>query len=255
MATLLTQPAKSQVSAAALGRFAGLSLLLALLPGCQSVMMTTDTSATIRFIDASPDAPGLDIYENTTAIAYNLGFGTITSYIPVTPGTYTFSADAAGTRQVLIANKQTLAGEHHYTAIIGNIQASLQENIFTDQTAPAPTGQVSFRFIDQATKVGAVDIYLVPSTGKLTTAAPVATNIVFTGNTGYINVATGTYAIAVVPTGTVPIATTVTLLTGPQQTYSAGAVRTVVLIDSQILTTPAVQAIIADDYDSPSATS
>jgi hypothetical protein len=248
MATVYSHPAKS------LGRLAALGLLLLGLPGCQNIQTTASDSALIRFIDASPDAPGLDIYQNTSAVAYNLGFGTITSYVPLSSGIYTFSADSAGTRQTLVSAKQTLTVGKQYTAVIGNIAASLQETILTDQNTPAPLGQIAVRFIDQATRVGAVDIYLVPSTGKLLTTAPVATNIIFTGNTGYINVPSGTYAIVVVPTGTVPVSTTVTLLTGAQIAYSAGAVRTVVLIDSQILTTPAVQAIVAADYDSPSAT-
>jgi hypothetical protein len=255
MAPLCSHPAKSLARPGSLARFAALGLLLAGLPGCQNIQTTATDSADIRFIDASPDAPGLDIYQNTTAVAYNLGFGTITSYVPLSQGTYTFAADAAGSRQVLVSAKQTLSVGHQYTAIVGNISASLQETILTDQSTPAPTGQVSLRFVDQATRVGAVDIYLVPSSGKLLTTSPIATDVVFTGNTGYINVPAGTYAIAVVPTGTVPISTTVTLLTGAQIAYSAGAVRTVVLIDSQIVTTPAVQAIVADDYDSPSATS
>jgi len=237
-----------------LGRLAALGLLLPALPGCQNIQTTAVDSAQIRFIDASPDAPGLDIYQNTSAVAYNLGFGTITSYVPLSQGIYTFAAESAGTRQTLVSAKQTLTVGKQYTAVIGNVAASLQETILTDQNTPAPLGQIAVRFIDQATRVGAVDIYLVPSTGKLLTTAPVATNIPFAGNTGYITVPAGTYAIAVVPTGTVPISTTVTLLTGAQIAYSAGAVRTVVLIDSQILTTPAVQAIVAADYDSPSAT-
>lgn len=254
MANSFSHPAKS------LARIASLGLALVLLSGCQSVMGTPENSAAIRFVAASPDSGGLDIFENTNVLVYNIGFGTITSYVPVASGTYTFAAnsaaaDSTGTKQTLISAKQTVSAPHSYTAIIGNIEANLQETIVTDQTTPAPTGQVAIRFIDQATHVGAVDIYLVPSSGKLLTSSPIATDIVFAGNTGYINVPAGTYAIAVVPTGTVPISTTVTLLTGPQVAYSAGAVRTVILIDSQIVTTPAVQAIVADDYDSPSATS
>jgi Domain of unknown function (DUF4397) len=249
MATLCSHPAKS------LARLVALGLVLAGLPGCQNIQTTATDTAQIRFIDASPDPiiPGIDIYQNASAVAYNLGFGTITSYVPMTQGPYTFSAYTAGSRQTLIAAKQTLVVGKQYTAIVGNNAANLQETILTDQSTPAPAGEVSVRFIDQATRAGAVDIYLVPSTGKLLTSSPLATGVVFTGNTGYINVPAGTYAIAVVPAGTVPVSTTVTLLTGAQIAYSGGAVRTVVLIDGQIVTTPAVQAIIANDYDLPTA--
>ena len=121
----------------------------------------------------------------------------------------------------------------------------------TETHVIAPSGQVALRFVNEATHAGAVDIYIVPSSGKLLTTAAIATGVLFTSNTGYINVSAGTYAIAVVPTGTVPLSTTATLYTGSQIAYSNGAVRTVVLIDAPIAITPAVTAIIASDYDSP----
>jgi hypothetical protein len=251
MATLFSHPGKSLMQLAALG------LLLAALPGCQSIQTTASIGASIRFVNASPDKslPGLDMYQNTTVLAYNVGFPYITSPIPLNPGTYTFSADAGGTTQVLASAKQTLVAPHEYTAVIGNIAANLQETIFQDQTTPAPTGDIAIRFIDETTRVGAVDIYLVPSSGKLISTSPVATGVVFGGNTGYINVPTDTYSIAVVPTGTVPIATTLTLYTGAELTYSGSAVRTYVLIDAAVTTAPPVSVIEGRDYDSPSATS
>jgi hypothetical protein len=250
MATLFSHPGKSLMQLAALG------LVLATLPGCQSIQTTASAGASIRFVNASPDKslPGLDMYQNTTVLAYNVGFPYITSPIPLNPGTYTFAAEANGTTQVLVSAKQTLVAPHEYTAVIGNIAANLQETIFVDQNTPAPTGDISVRFIDEATRVGAVDIYLVPSSGMLISSAPVATNVVFTGNTGYINVPTNTYAIAVVPAGTVPLATTLTLYTGAEIAYSGSSVRTYILVDAAITTTPAVMVIEGKDYDSPSAT-
>ena len=40
----------------------------------------------LRVVDASPDAPGLDVYQGSSALAYNLGLGTITSYVPIGAG-------------------------------------------------------------------------------------------------------------------------------------------------------------------------
>src|SRR5580704_12263326 len=75
-------------------------LLAVTLSGCQGIVASPVLSQ-LRIIDTSPDAPGLDIYQNNAALVYNLGFGTITSYVPLTPGTYTISAKADGTSQVL----------------------------------------------------------------------------------------------------------------------------------------------------------
>jgi len=236
-------------------RLAALAALLTPLFGCQTIASSTITVSQVRVIDASPDAPGLDIYQNTVAVAYNMGFGTITSYVPITPGVYTISADTAGSKQQLVSSKATFNASQQHTVLIGNVAASLEELVLLDQSQPAPSGEVSIRIIDQATRVGAVDIYLVPDGQKLIAVNPLVTNVSFSTNTGYLNVPTSGYTIVLLPTGTVPSATTVATYTGADVTYPGGSARTVVLLDQILLNNPGFQVIIADDYDSPTATS
>jgi hypothetical protein len=220
--------------------------------------MGADSMAQLRVIDASPDAPAIDSYQNNSALAYNLGFGTVTTYVPMTPGSYTLAADRAGTRQALVTGAASLSAGHQYTAIVGNIDAAMQQTVLLDQSQPAPSGQIAVRLVDQATRAGAVDVYMIPRAGKLSTAAPIATNLSFGSNSGYLELPDGLYELAVVPAGTVPVSSTVTLLSGAQVEYASGAVRTVVLIDSPLAagapsahSTAGVQAIIADDCDPP----
>jgi hypothetical protein len=233
-------------------QFAALSAGLGFLSGCQGIASNTSSSQ-IRIIDASPDAPGLDMYQGTGVLAYNLGFGTITSYIPITAGTYTITADSAGSKQVLVSTKGTFANSSQYTVLIGDVAAGLAGTILTDQSQSAPSGQVAFRFIDQATRISAVDVYLIPAGQKLTTVTPVVTGLTLGVNTGYLNIPTGTYTIVMVPTGTVPTSTTVATYAGSQITYSGGSATTIILIDQQLVTTPGLQVITAPDYQSPTS--
>lgn len=238
----------------AVARFAGLGLLATSLPGCQSITGTSPVSQ-VRVIDASPDAPGLDIYQAGTALAYNLGFGTVTSYVSIGPGISTISANTASTKQQLVSARGTFLASAEYTVLVGNVSADLSETILTDQSGPAPTGDISVRFLDQATRFSTgVDVYLVPKGQTIATVSPILTDVVFGDNSGYINVPTDTYAVVLLPTGTVPVATTVPIYTGAQVTYAAGAARTLILIDQQVITVPGFQVITADDYDSPSIT-
>jgi Domain of unknown function (DUF4397) len=235
-------------------RLAALALLAAALTGCQ-VIDGTPLYTQVRVIAASPDAPGLDVYQNTTASLYNIGFGTASSYIAISPGTYTYSVDITGTRQQLASVAAPLAIGSQYTVLIGNVTANLQMTVLKDQSTPAPSGQVALRFLDQSTRNGPVDIYLLPSGGKLTGITPIVNDIRFGNITTYIDAPIGTYSIVVLPTGTIPGNATTSLYTGSQIEYSTGAARTIVLIDQQMVTTPGLQVITADDYDSPSATS
>ena len=232
-----------------------MALLLGVLPGCQSITGTAPVSQ-VRVIDASPDAPGLDIYQAGTALAYNLGFGTVTSYVSIGPGVSTISADTAGTKQVLSSARATFAASAAYTVLVGNVAAELSETILLDQSGPAPTGDISIRFLDQATRFSTgVDVYLVPKGQTLATVAPILTDVLFGENSGYINVPTDTYSVILLPTGTVPVAATIPIYTGAQVTYAAGAARTLILLDQQVITNPGFQVITADDYDSPAVTS
>lgn len=230
-------------------RLGALALLLEGLPGCQSINVDATNASQVRVIAASPDAPAQDFYQNNSALAYNLGFGTVTSYMPLPAGTYTLSSAKANTSQILASAKTAFGSTKQYTVIVGNIAANMQETILQDQSQPAPSGQISLRFVHEATRVGAVDIYLVPSGGKLAATSPVATNIDFSSNSGYINVPAETYAIAVIPAGTIPAPATVTLHTGAQISYVSGSAHTVVLIDQPVATTPGVQTVVTDDYE------
>lgn len=249
MAPPLSHPGSLPKPAARLGL---LAIALAVFSGCQSIDMN---SPQLRVIDTSPDAGLLDSYQNNTGLAYNLSFGTMTSYVPMSPGAYTLSADRAGTRQTLISTNTTLSPGKHYTAIVGNNLASMQQTVLLDQSQPAAAGEIAVRFVQQATRSGAVDIYLVPRNGRPANTSAIATNLNFGANSGYISVPAGTYAIDIVPTGTTLVSSTVTLLSGPQTDYESGAVRTIVLIDQETLgpqrsaLTPGVQTILLDDAD------
>ena len=220
---------------------------------CQAVV-SSPTASQVRIIAAPPDAPGLDMYLNSNILAYNLGFGSITSYIAVNAGTDTIAADTAGSKQVLVSAKNTFVNSSQYTVLLGNVAANLQELVLKDQAQAAPSGQISLRFIDQATQIGALDLYLVPMGQKFTAVTPLVTNLTFGNAPSYLNVPTGTYTLVVVPTGTVPTSMTVATYTGAQVTYSGGSATTIVLLDQQLVTTPGVQIITATDYTSPTAT-
>ena len=224
--------------------------MIGTLTGCQAIV-SSPPEAHVRVINATPDAPRIDLYQDSNALAYNLDFGTVTSYIPLAPGAYNITANTAGTRQVLSAAKTTFTTSGQYTVLIGNNAASLQQLTLADQSQSAPPGQIALRFINQATRAGAVDIYLVPAGQRASAVSPLVTGIVFGANTGYVNVPTGTYSLDIVPAGTAPTTATIAIYTGPQVTYSVGAARTIILIDPPLVTNPGLRVITANDFDPP----
>lgn len=212
-------------------------------------MLFSPSRSQVRIIDVSPDAPEMDVYQNSSGIAYRLAFGTITSYVPIDPGAYTTTATVSGSRQTLVSSKATFTTAGQYTVLIGNFSAGLQQATFKDQNKPAPAGQTALRFINQTTNVNAVDIYLVPSGQKVTDVKPTATNSHFGSNTGYINLPAGTYTLIMEPAGTMPANDTEAAYSGAQVTYASGSASTIVLVDQSHLSSgPGIQVILAPDY-------
>ncbi|MEO6982773.1 MAG: DUF4397 domain-containing protein [Edaphobacter sp.] len=231
-----------------LARLASAAVVMAALTGCQAIVSSPSVSQ-VRIINASPDTPGVDIYQGNDGVAYNLGFGAVTSYVPISSGTYSISADTAGTRQVLSLAKPSFVPSSQYTILISNTSDSLQQLILKDQNQPAPTGQFALRFLHQATRTGAVDLYLVPSGHPLTTVSPTLTNIRFGESTPYQNLSAGTYTPVILPAGTTPTNTLVPSFTGAQVIYPSTAARTMILIDQPLPTMSVLQVITTIDYD------
>jgi hypothetical protein len=232
-------------------RLAALAMLAAGLAGCQGIAGIQPTTQ-VRVIDASPDAPALDVYQNASVGLYSVGFGTVSSYIPTPAGTITHAAFNAGTQQQLANVRGTFLTGNQYTVLAGNIAANLQMTVLKDQSFAAPPGRVALRFLDETTRSGAVDVYLLPPGTALTHVLPTVTGLGFGSNTGYIDVPSGTYSIVVLPAGTIPTNAISPMYTGSQTNYSGGSVRTILLIDQQPFTVPGLQIISADDYDSAS---
>lgn len=232
-------------------QFAGLALTAAALTGCQGVM-GSGQYAQVRFIEASPDTPAVDLSQNGTPVLYGVGFGTASSYIPLSPGTYTYAAHTAALHQQLAKTAATLAPGAQYTVLVGNTAAELSMTLLKDQAAAAPAGEIALRFLDQATRSGAVDLYLVPEGKRLTAASTaVATNISLGNAPAYLDVPAGTYSVVALPTGAAPGSAVPPLYSGTQLDYAAGSAHTILLLDAASAGS-ALQLLVADDYD-PSA--
>jgi hypothetical protein len=233
-----------------LAKLAILTIALPALPGCQSLTGSPQLSQ-LRIVDASPDSGAVDVYLGGAALAYNIGTGYTSTYVPISPGTYAVGVDTATTKQQLISASGTFLANAQYTVLVENFAANLQELVLKDQSQPAPANNISVRFIDASYKAGALDLYMIASGATLAMAKVLATDLTAGTNSGYLNIPAGTYTLVAVPTGTVPATGTATLYTGTATGYGSGVARTIVLSDATATTVPGVTAAILKDYDTP----
>ncbi len=217
--------------------------------GCGS-MMVNATEAQVRFADTSVDAPALDVYLNGTGAAYNLGFATFSSYVPVMAGTYQFSANRANTGQALASGRAALVSGHQYTAVVGNRLGELQEHIYPDALPPAIAGTIAVRVLNEV-EGGPMDVYLVPNAGLLASASPVATNLAYSANAGYARVpSNGSYVAFVVPAGSSPLANGAVKVSGANLSGGSGTARTLILTEAA-KEGKAVYGIVLEDAETP----
>ena len=225
-----------------LGRSVAATGMLACLSGCGAISGVTEQAAQLRIVDASPEAI-VDVYSGSAALAYHVGFGTVTTYVPMTPASYAFPVNRSNSRVTLSSLRAGLSTGEQYTLLIGSRNGVMQSKILLDQAQPAPAGHVSLRFLNEATSSEPLALYLVPPGQSLSRATPVQAGLVQGGNTGYQNLPAGTYTLHVAEQG----ANSAPLYSGPSTTYASGSVHTIVLIDQRTEAWPSLQAITTND--------
>jgi hypothetical protein len=223
---------------------ASLGVALAL-SACENVATYTQPSL-VRVIDASYIAPAANVAVEGKLLAANIGQGTITPYgtLPANNAALIQITAATGGTALVTTNGTLLAGHQHSVFLTDNGVApnSYEVTILEDQQVQAAGGHSAFRFLNQAPKIGAVDVYMVPAGTTLANTIPLVTGLPVGGTAGYISFASQTVTMVITPTG----------LTTPDYAYTpmaltGGEVRTVLLMDTQLTSNPAVEFTVADD--------
>jgi hypothetical protein len=227
------------------------SLALAFgLSACENVAGYT-APALVRVIDASYIAPAVNFYVEGTELAYNYGEGDISEYgtLP-TNSNAVVKVTAVNSSTALVTTNVTLTAKsvgNQFSIFLTDNGASPTSYTVTalqDQSTAAASGHSAFRFINQAPRTGAVDIYMVPSGTTLANTLPLYTDLAVGSTAGYISFSSQTVTMVIVPTGTIT-----PKYTSSSLSLTGGEVRTVMIIDSQLTSDPPVSVVVADDVN------
>jgi hypothetical protein len=239
----LSLPALTVVSAACLAGALVLS-------GCQSVSGSSAVSQ-LRIIDASENAPALNIYLGSKLLAGNLGEGSITAYADLaTTNAATVKVTATSNTTALASATTSLRAGTSQSVLISDINAVYQVTVLEDQAVAAPSGHSDFRLLNEAPSTGAVDVYFLAGTSATVyaTAKPVITALTVGATSGYVAIPSSTLYMVIAPTGTDLTTTDTTIYTSAALPLVGGEVRTVLVVDPVLVTRP-VQVYIANDVN------
>jgi hypothetical protein len=225
----------------------GASLLLA---GCQSVSGFSAVSL-VRVIDASYNAPAINVFVEGSLVAANIGQGSITTYGGFGPSNNALvKVTAASNTKALVSSNATLLPNKSQSILVTDINAQYQVVVLEDQSTPAPSGHSDFRILNQAPSTGAIDVYFLAGTSAtvFATAKPVITALAVGATSGYVAIPSSTLYMVIAPAGTVLSTTSTTIYSSAALPLVGGEVRTVLIVDPLLVTEP-VQVYIAHDVN------
>jgi Domain of unknown function (DUF4397) len=182
------------------------------------------TQTYLRSVNASPNAPPLDVYVYGSRIVINLPYATATSYISIGSGPASVSVVATGDSISILSTTARFASDHSYSLFILGPVSTLGALILTDSTS-APTDSARLRFVNASPSSPSVDVYVKPL-GDSTPATPTYAAVAFKSATPYISSQPIPLEVVVTGAGSKTIVVDDTLATVP-----GGAVRTVVALD------------------------
>jgi hypothetical protein len=192
----------------------------------------------IRLAHLSPDSPSVDVYVDNVAdpgariTLTGVGYGSVSPYQSLPPGTYTVSFRAAGADPASPPKLSTTAdvgpGTARTVAGVG-LFANLSLAVLDDDLSLPPAGSARVRVISAAATAPSVDV----SVGGTTLASGLAM-----GKAGdYVDIPGGQTTLRITPQGSPPAEVPVTV--------DAGSVYSVLVLDQQgggLTVTPVLDA-------------
>lgn len=217
------------------------------LSACENVAGFTQPSL-VRVIDASYIAPAVNVEVEKTLLAANIGQGAITPYgtLPADESATIEVTAATGGAALVTTTGTLLAGHQHSVFLTDNGAAanSYEVTILEDQQVAAAGGHSAFRFLNQAPKTGAVDVYMIPSGTTLANTIPLVTGLPVGATAGYVSFTSQTVTMVITPTGV-----TTPKYTSQSLALTGGEVRTVLIVDTQLTSNPPVEVFMANDVN------
>jgi hypothetical protein len=212
------------------------SILLA--TGCGS------GNSRFRFIQGSTGSQGtaVDLFIDNNKVLTAVGYGSAGAYQHISSGNHLFDVYVTGTTTNPFFNASFGVNKGDNTIISNGNFSQMAMNVFPDDNVVPASGNVKLKFIHVAPTAGSVDIYVIsPGTG-IGGLSPQLSNLTFQGHNEISSIAAGNYEVIMTQSGTQnPIP-------GLDITYTwtAGQVRTIVILDSSQGGAPYSQLVLSD---------
>ena len=168
------------------------------------------TTANVRVVHASADAPTVDILIGGTAINSKLDvdYQSATAWFPIVSNTYDIAVEAnlPGDDANVLELTANLAGDQTYTVLaVGSVaEGTLEALVVQNALSSVGAGNVRAQVVHAAANAPEVDIYVTAPGTELASEQPLAT-LAYKGSTGQVEVPAGDYQIRITPSGSTTV--------------------------------------------------
>lgn len=197
-----------------------------------------------RFVQAATGSAGsaVDVDVDNNKVLTAVSFGTAGTYNSISSGSHQFEIFLTATTTNPFFNASVPINKGDNTVISDGLFSQMGMNVFQDDNVVPASGNIKLKFIHAAPTAGAVDIYVIsPGTG-IGGLSPQLSGLTYQHNNEISSLAAGNYEVIMTQSGTQnPIS-------GLDITYTwtAGQVRTIVVLDNTNGGAPYNQLVLSD---------
>jgi hypothetical protein len=196
-----------------------------------------------RYLQAATAPQGnVDLNVDGKTISTNVGYGVAGSYQSTSSGSHQFEVFLTGTTTNPFFNGSAPVNKGDNTVITMGTFSTMSMSVFQDDNTVPTSGDVKLKFIHAAPTAGAVDVYIITPNSGIGGLAPQLSGLQYQKNAGPLNITAGGYEVVMTQAGTQNPIQGLDI----QYTWTAGQVRTIVILDSSTGGAPYNQLVLTD---------
>lgn len=177
-----------------------ISLLAALLLAACGAKGDTSKTGKVRTFNAVFESSALRVAIDTTDIVSQLGYASLAQYKEIDQGTKTFAVYSSGGTK-LFETSFNVQDNTKQLFVVAGTQGNYSGYFIDDSTAEPADNRIKVRMIHAAAGVPGMDLYLTSTTEDISAVNPTISNTVYRGNSGFLEMASGTYKLRLTPVG------------------------------------------------------
>ena len=162
------------------------------------------TTASVRAVHLSPDAPAVDVAVNDTVVLEDVSYRQASGFLSVNAGDTGLDVLVANTETVALAANLNLMRDTKYTVIAANNVASIEALVIEDTDTPAE-GFAQLRVVHGAPAAPAVDVYVSGPMDDFSGLTPTLENVPFKAISAELEVPAGEYRVRVTAAGSMDV--------------------------------------------------